>query len=220
MMIGSDRTHVQRIACVLIMAACAALGAACAEPTNTDPSRARGARIHSSNGFSFMPPQGDRWTEEWSDNQILYVRDTEDRTTSFYVGALEGLTRVTWADSSELLAFVREKKAQWGDPDRYVNTTSAFDIEVQHPSCVRYALKADDLGARNAGNASHLVLQGIGRYCRHPDRPDAVVDLYYSIRHAPDTDVGRFIAEGEAFLDSLLFARPGDAPQSRPSGSP
>lgn len=164
-------------------------------------------RVHSSNGFSFLPPQGSDWTEEFGKNEILYLKQTDQRALSFYAGALEGSIVSQVDTDAALLAFVRTKKEQWGVDDRYFDTSSSFKIEEQHSSCVRYSLMANDRDAKNKEGFSFLTMQAFGRFCVHPENRATAVDLYYSVRHPPGFDARPFIVEGETFIDSLQFAR-------------
>jgi hypothetical protein len=164
-------------------------------------------RIHSSNGFSFLPPQGSGWTEEFGESEILYLKQTDERTVSFYAGALEGRLVSLVDTDAALLAFVRAKKDQWGVNGRYFDTSSSFRIEEQQSSCVRYSLAASDRGAKNREGLSFLTMQVFGRFCVHPENRTTAVDVYYSVRRPPSLDVRPFLVEGETFLDSLQFAR-------------
>jgi hypothetical protein len=44
-----------------------------------------------------------------------------------------------------------------------------------------------------------------GRFCVHPQAPTSMVDVYYSVRYVPGYDPAPLLAEGVAFLDSLVI---------------
>jgi hypothetical protein len=190
----------------LIMLLTIAMGCARSEEEANRP-RPDADRIHSSNGFSFLPPQGSDWTEKFGESEILYLKQTDQRTVSFYAGALEGRIVSQVDTDAALLAFVRAKKDQWGVDGRYFDTSSSFRIEEQQRSCVRYSLAASDRGAKNKERLAFLTMQVFGRFCVHPENRTTAVDVYYSVRHPPSFDARPFLVEGETFLDSLQFAR-------------
>ena len=163
-------------------------------------------RIHSSTGFSFLPPSGSSWTEKFGKNEIVYLKRTDPDVVSFFAGALEGRLVSDLEDKDVLLTFVRSKKDQWGNDGRYSNMTSSFQIEEVQDTCVRYQLTANDRGARNLGSQEFLVMTTVGRFCRHPEDPMAAVDIYYSVRHVPAFDPQAHLVEGEDFLSSLQFS--------------
>ena len=148
------------------------------------------------------------WIEEFGKSEITYLKKTDPDVVSFYAGALEGKVQKPLTDMEQLLAFVREKKDQWGTDGRYTEVSSSFLPDPQHRSCVRYRMKANDHGAVNRGTHEFLTLHTAGRFCTHPDYPDVVVDMYYSARHVPGYDASRLNAEGEAFINSLIFNAP------------
>ena len=123
-------------------------------------------------------------------------------------GAVEGQTRGTYGSADELVAFVRGKKSQWGSDARYRNIEESYAVEGEQSNCVRYRLYAEDTQAKARGAYSSLSLLSVGLFCLHPRMRKHAVDLYYSIRHAPDFGVVELEAEGEALLSSLQFIGP------------
>lgn len=187
--------------------ALAAILVGCA-PSAEDTDRRKPAadRIHSSTGFSFLPPPGDSWTEKFGENEIIYLKQTDPEVVSFFAGALEGQLASDLEDKDALVTFVQARKDQWGNDGRYSNTTSSFQVDVLQGSCVRYQLSARDRGARNLGRHEFLVMTTVGKFCLHPEDPQAAVDIYYSVRHAPAFDPRAYVLEGEDFLRSLQFS--------------
>ena len=178
----------------------------CTKSAEEDLSAVGPDRIHSSNGFSFLPPQGSGWTEEFGKSEITYLKQTDQRAFSFYAGALEGAIASQVDTDAALLAFVRAKKEQWGVDDRYFDISSSFKIEEKNRSCVRYSLVGNDRDAKDKEGFAFLTMQAFGRFCVHPENRATAVDLYYSVRHPPGFDARSFLVEGETFIDSLQFS--------------
>lgn len=165
-------------------------------------------RVFSTLGFSFLPPHGPDWKEQFENQQITYFKETDPGKVSFYMGALEGKLRSKLATKDDLVAFVRAKKDQWGTDGRYSDTSTSFSIEEGNDSCVQYRMKANDRNAKNKGDNAFLVLQAIGRFCVHPKDRSSAVDIYYSLRYAPAFDPTALIPEGETFVQSLRIEDP------------
>jgi hypothetical protein len=191
------------------------VAAACGQPTTARPTRQSRERVFSPRGFSFLPPQGANWREEFGTREVTYSKITDPQTVTFFTGAVEGSLRSALPDSASLLAFVRSKKDDWGNDHRYANTSATFDIEPDQQSCVRYQLSADDREARNRGSREALLMRVVGRFCLHPQDRAAAVDIYYSARYVPSFDPATLVNEGEAFLRSLQFSNA----SGRPPGS-
>lgn len=179
--------------------------AVAAAPSEPSPLQSQ-QRVSSAYELSFLPPQGSNWFEQLGENQITYFKRTDPKTVSFYAGTLVGKLRSKLSTKEVLVAFVRSKKDQWGNDGRYSETSSSFQVEDKNESCVRYQLSAHDLGANNKAGHDFLMMQTTGRFCVHPQDRTVAVDIYYSVRHVPQFDPKDFIAEGEAFLQSLEFA--------------
>lgn len=165
-------------------------------------------RVVSTLGFSFVPPQGPNWSEQFGKNQSTYLKKTDPAIVSFYAGALEGKLRSQLTDKDALVAFVRSKKDQWGNDSRYSNISTSFQIEEKNDSCVRYRMAAHDRDAKNKGSNPFLLMQAVGRFCVHPQDRANAVDMFYSIRHVPIFDPGKLSTEGETFVQSLAFEKP------------
>ncbi len=164
-------------------------------------------RVVSTLGFSFLPPQGPSWSEQFETHQITYLKQTDPSLASFYAGAVEGRLRSSLTTKDELVAFVRSKKDQWGDGDRYSSISTSFQVEEKNDSCVRYRLSAHDRDAKNKGKREFLAMQAVGRFCTHPQNKRAAVDVFYSVRHVPSFDPKDLISEGETFLQGLEFEK-------------
>lgn len=164
-------------------------------------------RVFSTEGYSFLPPQGSNWHEEFGKNEILYTKQTDIQDVTFYAGAVERKVISSLPNKDALVAFARLKKNEWGDDGRYANISSTFKVEAEQESCVRYWLSANDRKAKNKGGHEFLVMIAVGRFCLHPQDRTAAVDVFYSVRHVPQFDPRDLMAEGEEFLKSLQFSK-------------
>lgn len=165
-------------------------------------------RIFSTNGFSFLPPQGSDWLEQFGRNEITFLKRTDLKAVSFVTGADEGSGCAKVSSKAELVALVRSKMDKQGEAGRLSNATSSYQVEDQQGSCVRYVLTAQDRKANNKGNHAFLLLRSVGRYCVHPEDSTRAVDIFYSVRHEPEFDPKDLVAEGEDFLKGLQFSTP------------
>lgn len=164
------------------------------------------SRICSTLGFSFQPPAGSAWKAEVGREAPGFRRTTNPGQASMYAGAIEVRNNALSGDKDALVSFVRGKKSVWGSDGRFRNVKESYAIEGAHGHCVRYRQTAEDTRAKGQGGNPSLRLLNVGRFCLHPtDRANAV-DLFYSIRHAPDFAIGELEAEGESILDSLRFS--------------
>ena len=197
---------IARFIAMTVAAAIAGLAVA-AVPSEPSPLQYR-QRVSSTHGFSFLPPQGSNWLEQFGQDEITYLKQTDPKTVSFYAGTLEGKLQSTLPTKEALVAFVRSKKDRWGNDGRYTNTSSSFQVEDKNESCVRYQLSTHDRGAHNKENHDFLVMKATGRFCLHPQDRTAAVDIYYSVRYVPQFDPAALIAEGEEFLQGLQFSAP------------
>jgi len=164
-------------------------------------------RVVSTLGFSFLPPEGPSWSEQFETHQITYLKKTDPSLVSFYTAAVEGRLRSSLTTKDELVAFVRSKKDQWGDGARFSSISTSFQVEEKNDSCVRYRLSAHDRDAKNKGKHELLEMRTVGRFCTHPHDKGAGVDVFYSVRHVPAFDPKNLVSEGEAFLQSLRFEK-------------
>ena len=192
----------------LVMMALMALNAGCGRANSPELAPQRHDRIKSTLGFSFLPPPGEGWAEEFGKSQIMYSKKTGPTIASFFVGALEIKLQAPLPNKDALMAFVRTKKDEWGTDGRFTDVSSSFLPEAHHASCVRYQMSANDHGAHNRGAHEFLLTHVVGRFCTHPANPNTAVDIFYSARHIPSYDANGLSAEGEAFLDSLAFDTP------------
>lgn len=200
---GDDMTvKFMSLALVAALAGCAPATAA----TLSSPAQNR-ERVFSTEGYSFLPPQGGYWHEEFGKNKILYTKQTNIHDVTFYAGAVEEKVMLILPNNEALVAFVRSKKNEWGDDGRYANISSTFQIDAEQKSCVRYWLSANDRKAKNRGRQEFLIMQAVGRFCLSPQDRSAAVDVFYSVRHVAQFDPKALMAEGEEFLKSLKFSK-------------
>lgn len=169
-------------------------------------------RVRSTLGFSFLPPPGRDWTEEFMGCQIYYTKKTDPKKVSFYAIAGDCKLDAPLNGKEDLVEFVRQKKNQWGTDGRFRVISTSFVHDAANASCVRYRMDVKDSGANNKGDHPYLLLKIAGKFCTHRRNPSSVVDLAYSIRHVPGYDDTAYSAEGNAFLDSLRFEAPINQP--------
>ena len=170
-------------------AALVAALAGCAPSTQPSPAPAQSReRVFSTEGYSFLPPQGSNWHEEFGKQEIAYTKQTHIQDVTFFAGAVETKVTSKLPDKATLAAFVRLKKNQWGDDGRLRNISSTFQVEAEQESCVRYWLSADDRKAKNKGRHEFLKMQAVGRFCLHQQDRAVAVDVFYSVRHVPQFD--------------------------------
>lgn len=171
-------------------------GCSRAAPLSTKP-------IHSTLGFSFVPPPGVDWTETFGKSVIEYDKKTNPAVATFMAGALEIKLDAPLRDQAALLDFVRSKKDQWGSDERFSAIDTSFVAEPGNTNCVRYQMNMHDNGANIRKDLPFLIMQIAGRFCTHPAHPASAVDIFYTMRHVPAFDDAVFKAEGNAFLYSL-----------------
>jgi hypothetical protein len=148
------------------------------------------------------------WTEVFRNNKLEYSKKTDPGVVTFLAGAMDVKLHTPFPDREALAAFVRAKKDDWGTDGRYSVVSTSFLPEAQQPSCVRYRMTVHDHGANNRGSHAFLSMHIAGRFCTHPQNPNAAVDIFYSTRHIPGYDATDLHTEGEAFIDSLAFEAP------------
>jgi len=187
-----------------------ALAAGCGRAHTSENNFPQQVRVRSPSGFSFLPPPGKEWTEKFAGCQISYSKKTDPDKVSFFAIANECKVDLQPSGQEDLIAFVSKTKDNWGTDGRFTNISTSFLPEAGNASCVRYRMEVNDNGANNRGRHAFLLLKVVGRFCTHPDNPGPAVDMAYSIRHVPGFDASAYVAEGEAFLDTLRFEKPID----------
>src|SRR4051812_4017454 len=93
--------------------------AACTKADASDILLPSPARIRSPLGFSFMPPPGKDWNENFGAKKVEYLKKTAPAVVTFYVGALETTLPTPLTDPAMLAAFVKARKNEWGSDGRY-----------------------------------------------------------------------------------------------------
>lgn len=160
--------------------------------------------ITSSLGFSFVPPEGNNWYEKFGEDQITYYKKINPSTGSMFGGAKEYRTQKTFAAPEEFRQWLSDRRNPQGTPSRYRTISAKYIIESKAgPFCVRYIEEYEDRGAKNFFGQTFLVLNNYGITCLHPQKPDSVVDIYYSYRHPPNNRSDSLMSEGESFVNSL-----------------
>lgn len=201
---------ITRLAVICVIA----LAAGCERAHTAESQPPSRMRVQSTDGFSFLPPHGGDWTEEFDRCQISYSKRTDPSKVSFY--ALAGNCKLDspLREPEDVVEFVRKRKDEWGTDGRFTDIETSFIPEAANPLCVRYRMDVHDNGANNKGDHPYLIVKVVGRFCKSRHDPKAIVDLSYSVRHVPGYDDSAYRAEGEAFLDSLRIETPIDRPSA------
>ena len=169
------------------------------------PVKNRDPRV-SSLGFSVVPPAGVSWLEKSGNKTICFIKKTDPKIYTFYVGATEIYTKQIFSSSEEFLKFIKNKKDFNEYPNRFKNMKSEFKIDNRFaPFCVTYYQKYEDHEAKNLGENKFLIIENHGLLCLRPESPDIGVDIYYSERYLPKEQNLLLKKEGETFIQSLKF---------------
>ena len=160
--------------------------------------------IISSIGFSFVPPGGNNWYEKFGEDQITYYKKINPSTGSMFGGAKEYRTQTAFATPEEFRHWLSDRRNPKDASSCYRTISAKYILESKTgPFCVRYAEEYEDRGAKNLFGHPFLVIMNYGITYLHPQRPDSVVDIYYSYRHPPDNMSASLMSEGESFVNSL-----------------
>jgi hypothetical protein len=163
----------------------------------------------SSLGFSFIPPPGTNWLEEFGENQITYIKKMEPIDGTLFGTVTELQTQQTFPTPDALKHYITNKRKSNTTPPRYANTKTSYSLQPGiAPFCVRYLEQFEDWGAKNLYGRSFLVIMNHGLICLHPDNPKVLVDIYFSYRYPPDNKDKKLISEGEELINSLKMLRP------------
>jgi len=171
--------------------------------TDRAPLANREPRI-SSLGFSFIPPPGANWVEEFGENEIKYIKQIDPAISTLFGGATELQTQLTFATPEKFREYITAKRKPTESVPRFTNTKASYSLEPSiAPFCVRYKEQFEDRGAKNRYGRPFLVVFNHGIICLHPENPKVSVDIYYSYRYPPDKIDKGIMSEGEEFINSL-----------------
>jgi len=200
--VGQRRHELRRLLLVGFLLLATGLKTANAEDVGT-PVVDRNPII-SSLGFSFVPPGGDNWYEEFKEGRINYYKKMNPSMGSMLGGATEYRTKMTFSTPDEFRQWLASRRNPQDTPPRYRTRNAKYILEPQiGPFCVRYIEEYEDSEAKNLLGQKFLVLFNFGVTCVHPQSPDAIVDIYYSYRYPPDNRNSGLVSEGESFVNSL-----------------
>lgn len=202
-----------RAGILIFLSSMIAIGCAAAGPTLipvADPTQ----RIEFQ-GFSILPPPGERWfissSQASSSLGIVFMKNYRERTTQPTIVAQAGSATlrddVAINDQVELLKRIvgsKERELSTGR-HRLVEFKTAPDNSLG-ADCLRYDGSAEDRGVPQF-KESIFLLTVHGLYCLHPDSPRFVIALEYSQRVLEGERPLSIEAEGEPFLKSLIFKK-------------
>ncbi len=155
-------------------------------------------------GFSFIPPPGTNWVEEFGEHSIKYIKKMEPIDGTLFGTVTELQTQQTFPTPDALKQYITNKRKPNTTPPRYANTKTSYSLEPRiAPFCVRYQEQFEDWGANNLSRRSFLIVVNHGLICLHPENPKVLVDILYSYRCPPANKDKRLISEGEEFINSL-----------------
>lgn len=164
-------------------------------------------------GFSILPPQGERWfvaspalrKQQGPDMIVSFLKlATPPSITHTVVATVRGGRVALSAGSrAELLQKMAQRYSEQTNRNRPVSVNISPDKTLA-PDCVRYDVTAEDREVPRYPGAIYIA-DVHGFICLHPDLPDAVIDIGYSQRRLQEERPLTLEAEGEPFLKSLLF---------------
>ena len=167
------------------------------------------------NGFSVLPPDGERWhwvgRESQDTTRLSYSmfvkkssRGRPSRNTYLAKAAVLDAGERQFTTTQELLSHVRAMGLFQESP-RQQNMRVEFAVDdTLAPLCVRFDLNAED--TRVGGYAGPVyLLDAHGLFCVHPEAPDVLVMIDHSRRTRQGDAPVAAQTEGERFLSSLRF---------------
>jgi hypothetical protein len=159
-------------------------------------------------GFSVDRPPNDNWylnTDEQSRARLFYRRELHNPSNTFFFQAsMIGLEREPQSES-DFASLIREYNTSVSDPSRHEIVSYALEpTSAPGPSCIRYStLTLDKRVPGLPGRVLKMKIEGVA--CRHPSRPDAVLDAFYSERGSA-TQIPQYLRdEGDKLLNSLTI---------------
>jgi tetratricopeptide (TPR) repeat protein len=179
-----------------------------ADPADLEPLVDRNPRI-STLGFSFVPPPGNGWSEEFSGQTLRYLKKMNPSEGTLFCVARDFHTQQMFPSPDALKELISDKRNPKTIPDRFAKSKASYSLEPGiAPLCVRYQEQYEDRGAKDLNGRPFLVVINNGLICLHPDYPTNAIDILFSYRYPPDNRNDGLISEGEAFINSLKVIRP------------
>lgn len=200
------------LACRRWLVGLSLLAAACSSGPELTPVPQSGQRMQF-DGFSVLPPQGDRWyvaptvpkDEMWR-GVAGFVKQGSNDTPGAAIWATAAVANIDTPFPSReqlLQQLLRAREAELrGGRFRLLEFRSA---PGPVPGCQRYDAVAEDRGVPEFPNEV-FVLSLHHALCLHPNAPTLAVNVAYSERRRQGQAATPLEREGEPFLASLQFA--------------
>lgn len=196
----------------LILASALALTAGCASVNRPKPVTgplAKTQQFPGKNGspvVEFTPPQGANWyeTERTKHGLLVYGKKRIDPNNTFVAYAFVADNNRRISDTKEFLSFIKSERAKDKDTSRFnmISDTQSLD-ETRAGPCVKYQYKAQDM-LLTQRMREPIFLAVKGYLCQHPSKP-YLITIEYSERSKSPFDDATLVAEGEAFINSLVL---------------
>lgn len=157
-------------------------------------------------GFTFVPPPGNNWLEEFKDDTVLYMKATSNKTNSFFASATEFHTKTPFPTANDFLNFVKSSRIPKTSSERFKNAQWQYKLDLNFaPFCVRYHEKYEDHGTKYLNKRKYLIVENFGLFCLHLENKEVGVNIYYSERYEEGYENLSLHKEGYEFINSLKF---------------
>ena len=179
----------------------------CGGCANMVPRDAMDSR-YSRTGFSAARPASSEWyllRDEQSANSLMFRRHVPGETHTAYFSARMLKLEREPRSHEDFEGLVRESNVVVGDPRRFEVVSYSAERELrQGQQCVRYVMETIER-QNPLVPTLELHMRFLGRACRHPLWPSAVLDAFYSERGAAPDLKETFEAEGSLLLEGVLI---------------
>lgn len=160
-------------------------------------------------GFSILPPQGGGWKIAVKARyNAMFAKDAigTKKGPHTFVAKVRTFTIEEDIDKKEDFLQYFKKRLEEGLGPRFTLKESNLRLDERGDAlCIRHDQLSEDRGV--PGFQDHVFqidLHGIT--CRHPDNRKMIIEISYSQRIPPGVGMMSLEAEGEPYLNSLIFA--------------
>lgn len=156
--------------------------------------------------FEFSPPQGANWyeTERTKKGLLTYGKKLDKSSDTFIAYVFISDRPRNFVNANDFLDFTKKERAKDNNPSRFNMLIDNVSIdETREGHCTKYHRKAEDM-AMSQKSGEPVFLEAKGYSCFHPTKPH-IITIEYSERSSAPFKNGALIAEGEAFIKSLVL---------------